>query len=368
MKHSTNFLLLSAAILMGMTALAGCPSANGNNDDPDDTTAPSVTITFPIAGATGTGINDTVRATFTKAMNPATIVDANFILLDGATPVLGKVTYDIPNKTAIFAPSVNLEYSTAYTATVKAVVADTFGNTMTNDKAWSFTTAAAGAGPAPVILGTAANFVILAKTEISTVPASIITGDVGLSPAAESYMTGFSQTKATGYSTTPQVTGYLYAADMTPPTPTRMTTAISDMETAYTDAQTRPAPDAANINIGGGNIGGLTFTPGQYQWGSPVTIASDITLSGGANDVWIFQISQELLLANAVSITLTGGARAKNVFWQVAGTATLGAYSHFEGIILGQTAISLETGASINGRILAQSMVALDQAVVTKPN
>lgn len=220
-----------------------------------------------------------------------------------------------------------------------------------------------GLGPAPVLLGTAGNFAILAKTAISTAPASVITGDIGVSPAAETFLTGFSQTKYTGYSTSPQVTGFMYAADMTPPTPTMMTTAISDMETAYTDAAGRITPDY--VNHGTGAIGGMILTAGLYNWTSSVTISSDVTISGGANDVWIFQMTGDLSMSNGFSVLLAGGAQAKNIFWQVAGEASIGTTAHFEGVILSQTAITLMTGASINGKALAQTQVALDQATVT---
>jgi hypothetical protein len=217
-----------------------------------------------------------------------------------------------------------------------------------------------------VRLGTAGNFVILAKTAISTVPASIITGDIGLSPAAESYMTGFSQTKATGYSTSPQVTGFMYAADMTPPTPSNMTTAVSDMEAAYTDAAGRPTPD--HTNMYSGSLGGKTLFPGLYIWDTTVDISSsNLIISGAANDVWIFQMSGDLTIDTALSVLMSGGAQAKNVFWQVAGAVTLGTYSHFEGVILCQTAITMQTGSSMNGRALAQSQVALDHTTLTKP-
>ncbi|MHB9119172.1 MAG: ice-binding family protein [Burkholderiales bacterium] len=219
---------------------------------------------------------------------------------------------------------------------------------------------------APVLLGTSGNFAILAKTAVSTVPQSAITGDVGVSPAATSFLTGFSLTMVgTTSATSTQVTGNLYGADMTPPTSSNLTTAVSDMETAYTDAAGRTTPDY--VNLGSGNIGGLTLASGLYTWGSSVTIPANVTISGGPNDVWIFQISGDLIMSAAKSITLSGGAQAKNIFWQVAGQATLGAGAHFEGNILSQTAISLQTGATMNGRALAQTQVALDQATITKP-
>ncbi|MDP1931836.1 MAG: ice-binding family protein [Gammaproteobacteria bacterium] len=221
-------------------------------------------------------------------------------------------------------------------------------------------------GPAPVLLGTSGNFAILAKTAVSTVPTSAITGDVGVSPAATSFLTGFSLTAVgTTSATSPQVTGSLYGADMTPPTNSNLTTAVLDMQTAYTDAAGRPTPDF--LNLGTGNIGGRTLPGGLYKWGSSVTIPGNVTISGGANDVWIFQVSGDLSMSANQRINLTGGAQAKNIFWQVAGEVLIGAGAHFEGNILSQTSITLQTGASLHGRALAQTMVALDKATVTKP-
>jgi hypothetical protein len=137
------------------------------------------------------------------------------------------------------------------------------------------------------------------------------------------------------------------------------------MLTAYTDAAGRPTPDA--LNLGGGTIGGLTFVPGLYRWTSSVTIPTDITLSGAANDVWIFQVTGDLVMASAKHMTLLGGARARNVFWQVAGLVDLGTTSHAEGVVLSKTSIKLGTGATINGRLLAQTAVNLATNQVTAP-
>ena len=89
--------------------------------------------------------------------------------------------------------------------------------------------------------------------------------------------------------------------------------------------------------------------------------------AGGANDVWIFQTTGDLSQPAATSVTLSGGARAKNIFWQLAGQVTLGANSHFEGVIPSKTAITLQTGATMNGRALAQTQVVLQQATITQP-
>jgi hypothetical protein len=330
-----------------------------------DTTQPTVISTIPVNGGT-IAVNDSVTATFSEAMRPATIGAASFTVAGGSA-VTGTVTYDASNKSAIFNPSGSLASSSSYTATMTTGAKDLAGNPLVL-KVWTFTTAAAGAGPAQVPLGTAGNFAILAKTGISTVPPSVITGDIGVSPVAESYMTGFSQTNGTGYATSPQVTGFMYAANMAPPTPAKMTTAIADMQTAYTDAAGRPAGiGVTNLNLGAGTLNGNTLVPGTYTWGTGVSIAGNITLSGGASDVWIFQVSGTLNESNGKQVVLSGGALAKNIFWQVSGAVTLGTTAHFEGIILGKTGITLQTGATMNGRALAQTLVALQKATVTKP-
>jgi hypothetical protein len=222
-----------------------------------------------------------------------------------------------------------------------------------------------GATLAPVDLGTAKNYAVLAKSAISNVPTSQVRGDLGLSPAAASYVTGFSLTKAGASWASTQVIGSIFAADNDLPTPTLLTTAVKDMMTAYTDAAGRKLPDF--VELGAGAIGGKTLSPGLYKWTSTVTIPSDVTLEGDADDVWIFQISGDLKLAAAKSMILSGGADPANIFWQVAGLADLGTTSHAEGIVMAKTAIKLQTGASINGRLLAQTAVNLAGATVAAP-
>ena len=225
--------------------------------------------------------------------------------------------------------------------------------------------ASAADGPAPVLLGSASGYAVLAKSAISNVPTSAITGNLGLSPAAASFVTGFSLVKAGTHWTSPQVVGGVFAADNDPPTPINLTTAIADMLIAYTDAASRPTPDF--LNLGAGTIGGLTLEPGLYKWASSVTIPTDITLEGDENSVWIFQVTGDLKLSAAKAMTLSGGAQAKNIFWQVAGLVDFGTTSHSEGIVLSKTAIKLGTGATINGRLLAQTAVNLSSSTVTEP-
>ncbi len=220
--------------------------------------------------------------------------------------------------------------------------------------------------PGAVDLGASGDYVILAKSAISTVPTSAVTGDLGISPAAASAITGFSPIadSTNVFSTSAQVTGKLFASDYAVPTPSNLTTAVSDMQTAFTDAAGR-APKATEL--GAGNIGGMTLTAGVYRWGTGLLVPTNVTLSGSSTDVFIFQIAQNLSVSSGAQVVLTGGAVPKNVFWQVSGAADLDTTSHLEGVVLSQTAIALHTGASINGRLLAQTAVTLDGNAVVAP-
>ena len=214
---------------------------------------------------------------------------------------------------------------------------------------------------ATVNLGMAGNFAILSKSGITNVYKSTITGDIGASPI----------TGAAILVSCAEVTGTIYSVDAAGPLPcrvtnaTRLTTAIGDMQTAYTDAAGRTQPDF--LNLGAGNIGGKTLIPGLYKWTSAVVIPTNITLSGSDKDIWIFQIAGTFTMSSAVRITLTGGALAKNIFWVIADAATFGTTSHIEGNVVSKTGINLQTGASINGRLLAQTAVTLQMNAVTKP-
>ena len=224
-------------------------------------------------------------------------------------------------------------------------------------------------GPAPVSLGTAGDFVVLAKTGISNTGTSQIVGDIGVSPEAASAITGFGLTMDSSgtFSTSSLVTGKVYAADYASPTPDMMTTSVSDMETAYTDAAGRTLPDFTELYAG--DLTGQTLVPGLYKWGNTVLVsAGGVTISGTASDVWIFQIAENLELADGAAVTLSGGALASNIFWQVAGQATMGTTASMKGIVLCQTAIVLNTGATLEGRALAQTAVTLDANIVYTPD
>jgi hypothetical protein len=218
---------------------------------------------------------------------------------------------------------------------------------------------------ATVELGTAGDYVILAKSGISTVPKSVITGDIAVSPIAASAITGFDlSTPPTMYSTASQVTGKVYAADYASPTPATLTTAVSDMLTAYNDGAGRVASALANVNYMSGNLDGQTLTSGVYTFDSEVNFGT-LTFKGNANAVFIITTTGDVKQAANKNVILKGGAKAENIFWIVAGKVTVGAGAHLKGVLLVKTSVTFITGSSLHGRILSQTAVALQQATIT---
>ena len=218
---------------------------------------------------------------------------------------------------------------------------------------------ALAAGPVPVNLGTADNFVILTKSGITTTGVTSVVGNLGVSPIASTAITGFGLVldSSRTFSRSTLVTGKIFAANYSAPTPSTLTTAVQDMQTAYTNAAGRTNPTATEL--GAGNIGGKIIKPGLYKWSSSVTIPKDVTLSGDKNSIWIFQIAGNLSISAGKNVILSGGAQAKNIFWQVAGGTNLGSTSVFNGNILDKTAVTMQSGARLNGKALAQTNVTL---------
>jgi hypothetical protein len=220
-------------------------------------------------------------------------------------------------------------------------------------------------GLAPLSLGTSANYAILSESGISNTTGTVITGNIAVSPIAHTAITGFNLTLDGGgaFATSPSVIGDVYAADYASPTPANLTTAVSNMQTAYTTGQGLAGPNFTNL--ASGNLGGLTLTPGLYKWTTGVTIPTSCTISGGPNDVFIFQIAGTLGMSAAQSVILSGGVVKSNIFWCVAGAVTIGANAVMQGTILGDTSIALQTNATLDGRALAQTAVTLDNVTVT---
>ena len=220
-------------------------------------------------------------------------------------------------------------------------------------------------GPLPIDVGTADDFVILAKSGISNVPTSAITGNIGVSPIASTAITGFALALDIGgaFATAAQVTGRVYAANYVAPTPAMLTQAVIDMMAAYTDAANR-LPDY--VGVGAGNIGGMNLAPGVYKWTTGLLIPGNVTLTGGPTDVFIFQVDQAVTIGSAAQVLLAGGVGPQHVFWQVAGGVDLETTAHIEGCVMTYTAITMKTGSSARGRLYAQTAVTLDSNTIVQ--
>lgn len=376
-KRSFKILkILTFVVFFGAVfTLAACSTDTTNTT----TTADSTATTETTSATTTTSITTTTTETTTEAVAlEATLTDLTVdgLSVMGFNPqvnnyvmVLSADTVDTPEVVAVkYDSSATVEIIDAVDVSSSNQVDRTTTITVTSsDEVTEMTyTILFETAIAPVDLGTADDFVILAETGISSETTSVVTGNIGVSPAAATYITGFSLIlDSTGtFSTSSQITGNVYASDYTSPTPSYLTTAISDMQTAYIDAAGRTAN---YTNLYSGDLSGKTLTTGVYKFGSSVLINTDLTLNGSASDVWIFQIEGSLTQAANTNIILSGGALAENIIWQVADTVSIGTGAHFEGTILAMTNISLGTNASVNGSLYAQTAVTLDASTVIKP-
>ena len=316
-----------------------------------DTSAPTVVSTVPFSTATDVPLSQTLAATFSKAMDHTTINTSTFTLTGpGTTPVTGTVAYDVISHIATFAPATALAPSTFYTATITTGAKDLAGNPLASDAVSGFTTAATAAGQATVVLASSSGFAVLAGSTVTSAGASTVNGDLGVSPGTA--VTGFPPGL---------VNGTVHAGD------SAAAQAELDLTTAYNDAAGRTV-GAVTVS---GNLGGLTLTPGLYKSTSSLEISSgDLTLDaqGNANAVFIFQMASTLTTTSGRQVILSGGAKAANIFWQVGSSATLGTTSVFKGTIMADQSITLNTGATLDGRALARiGAVTMDSDIVTAP-
>ena len=335
------------------TVISSSPSNRATNVPTSTNTSNNV--------VTGTA----VTATFSQLMDPETVNSLTFTVRESnGNDVPGTVVMNDAQTVATFTPSwFALNPNTSYTAAVTMAAKNAAGVAMANPIEWTFTTGAIEfTGQAPVPLGAAGPFAILTKSGITDVFPSAINGNVGASP-----ITG----AAIHLTCAEMMTGTIYSVDAAGPlpcsvtAPTLLTKAVSDMQIAYTNAAGRKNPNFTDL--GGGKIGGKTLVPGLYKWHTGVSIATNVTLSGGPTAVWIFQIAGTLTQANATRVILKGGALPKNVFWQTSGAVAIGTTAHFEGVILAKKYIAMKTGASANGRLLAQTAVSLQKNAVKRP-
>jgi Ice-binding-like/Bacterial Ig-like domain len=309
---------------------------------------PTVISVSPANGSGSVCPNTVITATFSEEMYAPTINTTTFTLAPGVT---GTVTLDGTGRIATFTPSSNLALSTTYTATITTGAQDLFLSGVASDFAWSFTTATL-ACQTPVPLGSAANFEILASSTVTNAGLTIITGgDLGLSPGTS--VTGFPP----GVMTLPAV---MHIADAV------AAQGKLDLAIAYDYAEGLTGAAALPLTIDG-----LTFTPGLYKSASSVLLSvGNVTLDaqGNANAVFIFQVGSTLTTIGSTQVILAGGAQAKNIFWQIGSSATLGTYSVFKGTIMALASITVNTGATLDGRALARNAaVTLDTNAITAP-
>ena len=356
----------TATITTGAKNLAGTPLANNYTWTFTTGTnlAPTVISTDPISNAVNVPLNKVITATFSTPMDPLTINFTTFGLRNGTTPVAGVVTYT--GSTASFTPAAPLLINTTYTATVTTGAKNLAGTPMAANYVWSFSTGI-GPGPGPVVLGTAERFGILAGVGVSNQagPSVINNLDVGIYPGVRSSVTGFPPATI--------VNGAIYASDdIAPPgTPAMLLQAKTDLTNAYLAAEAAVSPAPQTVS---GDQGGLTLAPGIYKSNTTLSIANgNLTLDGqgNANAVWIFQIASGFTTVGGAggSVILTGGAQAKNIYWQTGSSATIGDYTSFQGNILALTSITMNSHATAVGRMLARNgaVVMTSTNIIIKP-
>jgi len=310
-----------------------------------DSGPPTISTTVPADGAGSVSLTSGISATFSKAMDPATINAATFQVTKapGATTVTGKVTFDTTTDTATFTSANPLTANSNYNATITTGASDLEGNALAAPAQWTFGTGTTP-GLLPIDLGAATNFAVFAGATVTNVPgpATVVTGDIGLSPGTS--VTGFSAANVNG---TIQIANS--PADG----------ALTSLAAAYMAAAGLSGPTTI-----GENLKGQRLFPGLY-----ISNATSFEITGGnlildaqgdPNSVWVFQIpgSTLTLTAPSCNVVLQNGAQASRVFWQVGSSATIGAGCVLQGSILADTSITLSTGAMVNGRALAGAVTA----------
>jgi hypothetical protein len=361
------FLALSlAACQSDPPADANLPDAPTPRDATIPVVPPTVVSTLPLSGAMDVARNSSASVTFSEVMRASSLGATTFTVTTGTPATLALGTVITAGRTATFWPRTHFPSDTTFTATITTGALNAAGTPLENNHVWSFQTGNSSAPTSAVGLGTADQYVVLAESEISNIPTSIITGDVGLSPAAARFITGFSLAPdATNvFARSAQITGRVTASDYASPTPTTLTVAVEDMERASLEASSR----AADItDLGAGNVGGMSLARGVYHWDSALIVPSDITLTGNATDVWILYVTGDLTVSSNARVVLSGGARPENVFWQVGGMVALETMAHIEGVVLSETSITLAAGASVRGRLLAHTSVRLEGSTLVAP-
>jgi hypothetical protein len=338
--------IYTATITTGAKNLDGTPLANDYVWTFTTLTLPPPTVisTNPANKATNVDLGQTVTASFNETMDATTINGTTFTLKMGSTTVPGAVSYS--GQTASYNPTNNLLSDTTYTATITTGAKNLYGIPMTNNYVWTFSTKA-HLGPKGPDLKSAGRFGILAY--------STVTNDAGFSEINNMDVGVYPGTAVTGFPPGKVNNGAIYTASGAAPIPAMLIQAKADLTAAYlfAEAATSPAPTTVS-----GNQAGKTLAPGIYKSTSTLSVGgSDLTLDaqGDANAVWIFQIASTLITTTGGNIVLSGGAQAKNVYWQVGSSATIGGYTKFYGNVLALISITMNGYAVMTGRLLTQT-------------
>ena len=326
--------------------------------------AAKVLSTDPLNNATNVAANKVISINFSMPMDVSTFTSANITLKSGTTTILGNLTYNLTKDVAYFTPSSNLLLNTTYTATVTTAVKNAAGVPLANNYIWSFNTNVPVTGSL-VDLKSVARFGIISGVGVSNNAgfSQIRNMDVGISPGVRSSITGFPPATI--------VNGAIYASDDIAPagTAAMLTQAKKDLTDAYLFVE--GASYSAPIGIAG-DQGGKTLVAGIYKSTSTLLVQNgNLTLSGSATDVWIFQIASAFTTVGGAggNIVLAGGALAKNVYWQTGSSATIGNYTNFQGNVLALQSITMGSHATATGRMLARNgaVVMTDTNIITKP-
>lgn len=209
-------------------------------------------------------------------------------------------------------------------------------------------------------IGQAENFSILASDSITSDLNSLIYGKVGLFPGTRENIKMQASEVSGGRID-------IYGSDDETDPINLLSNAKVDLVLAYKEALALSA-DKDKSGLSGNNLGAKSFSPGCYKWNEDLFIKNDIIINGSESDVFIFKIPNNLKISSGVHMTLSGGAKAKNIFWQVGGKAEIGSESIMVGTILAEGSIDLNSRSELTGRALSKnSYIHLNQSTVIKP-
>lgn len=212
----------------------------------------------------------------------------------------------------------------------------------------------------PLDLGIAESFAIIAYTSVASTPTSSVKGKVGLKPGTRSLIELENSEVERGSES-------IYAGNDSGDKANYLTIAREELIAAYRDAAARPFDVDKNESYAG-IIGGKTLPPGIYKWSTGVKIESDVTLEGTSKDVWIFQIEGNVSLAAGVRVKLEGGAKARNVFWQISGKVDMDANSESVGTMISQLVFEMKTAAKLTGRAFVKNgKLIMNQSIIEIP-